>query len=218
MNTDFYAFEDYSQEIDYKNHKWKDCTNTVMICEDSLRRTLEIIQNRSFAILTAYRAKFNKEENILRNRKLRAFLNQNRMGVHQLVGHYREDQRDGTFKDSIERSYLVEKPDDMTDKDFCDIVIGCLTIDGETQDTALIRFESKGNDIYLVDINGKLMKIGSKLNFNKDAIKLSNAYSQHVKKMDVPFMFDGEEVPQSNMGKMLYEKEGYVFSSVLKKR
>ena len=213
MKKSFSVFEDYSNDIDFSARKWKNCTNTLLICEDSLRRTLEAIRNSSFAIVTAYRANFTKEQNILRNRKLRAFLNQNRIGVHQLVGHWREKQNDGSIVDVIERSYLIEKPDDMTDKDFCLVVIGCLTIDGEVQDSAIIRFSEKDDkNIYLIDANENLTKIGTKVNFDKDAVKLAKAYSQHVKKMDMPFVFDGEEVPQSNFGKMLYEKEGYVFS------
>lgn len=211
--------EDYGNaiELKYQNktkvHKWLNCSNNLLIQEDSLQRTLKIIQDESFAIFTAYRKEFSKEQNILRNRKLRAFLNQNRMGVHQLVGHWDEKQKDGLIANVVERSYLVEKPDDMTDKDFCDIVIGCLTIDGSTQDGAIVKFKSKGNDIYYLDaVNSSLTKIGSKLNFNKDAIKLASAYSQHVKKMNMPFVFDGEEVPQTINGMKMYRENGYKFS------
>ena len=74
-------FEDYSNNILPVN---------CIISEDSLSRTLSIIQDKDFAILTAYRANFTKSENILRNRKLRAILNELHMGVHQLVGHWQE--------------------------------------------------------------------------------------------------------------------------------
>lgn len=113
------------------------------LCEDSLTRTLKAIENSSFAIFTAYRKKFTRKENILRNRKLRAILNGYRLGVHQLVGHYSEMQDNGKAEQVTERSYLVEKPEHMSDLDFCDTVVKCLTIDGETQDCALCRFKSK---------------------------------------------------------------------------
>ena len=213
--------EDFSDSIveskHHKNivcHKWLNCSNTLLIQEDSLQRTLKIIQNESFAIFTAYRKEFSKEDNIIRNRKLRAFLNQNRMGVHQLVGHWDERQQDGSIISVVERSYLVEKPDDMTDKDFHDIVLGCLTIDGITQDGAIIRFkDSNINNIYYLNAaNDTLSVIGSKINFSTNAIKLSNAYSQHVKKMNMPFVFDGEEVPQTILGEQMYSKFGYCHS------
>lgn len=213
--------EDFSDSIieskHYKNitcYKWLNCSNTLLIQEDSLQRTLKIIQNESFAIFTAYRKDFSKEDNIIRNRKLRAFLNQNRMGVHQLVGHWTERQQDGSTINVIERSYLVEKPDDMTDKDFHDIVLGCLTIDGITQDGAIIRFkDSDINNIYYLNAaNDTLTVIGSKINFSANTIKLSNAYSQHVKKMNMPFVFDGEEVPQTILGEQMYSKFGYYHS------
>jgi len=213
--------EDFSDSIvESKHHKniacykWLNCSNTLLIQEDSLQRTLKIIQNESFAIFTAYRKEFSKEDNIKRNRKLRAFLNQNRMGVHQLVGHWDERQKDGSTINVVERSYLVEKPDDMSDKDFHDIILGCLTIDGITQDGAIIRFkDSNINNIYYLNAaNDTLTVIGSKINFSANAIKLSNAYSQHVKKINMPFVFDGEEIPQTILGEQMYSKFGYCHS------
>lgn len=231
---DMFQFEDYGT-VDFavseddgslKCFKWRGCTNTALIREDSLQRTLTVIRQSSFAILTAYRKErlvhgkavpFTKQENIERNRKLRAFLNQNRMGVHQLVGHWQEAKSGVSWRpglkanevnDTIERSYLVEKPDDMTDEDFCSTIVGCLTIDGETQDAALIKFESKPGHYYLLTPQSKLMAIGTKLTVGK----ISQAYSQHVKKMDVPFAFEGEEVPDTNFGKQLYRKLGFAYT------
>lgn len=211
--------EDYSDSIVKKNHsktamyEWCNCKNNCLIQEDSLQRTLKIIQNEGFAVFSAYRKEFSKEQNILRNRKLRAFLNQNRMGVHQLVWHWNEKQPDGSIKPVVERSYLVEQPDDMTDKDFLDVVADCLIIDGTTQDGAIVRFRDKNSkNIYFYDVKSDALTcIGSKVNFNKDAIKLSNAYSQHVKKMNMPFVFDGEETPQTILGMRMYTENGYKF-------
>ena len=210
------TFEDFSNKISkskfskmIQNYRiWESCSNTLLISEDSLQRTLTVIQNSSFAILTAYQNIFTKKQNILRNRKLRAFLNQNRMGVHQLVGHYPEVQPDGLTVDVVERSYLVEKPDDISDRDFSDIVVGCLTIDGVTQNCALIKFESKPNAFYLIDGNSNITLIGTKLTLGK----LGKLYSQHVKKLNVPFKFEGEEIPSSCFGRLGYSKNGYAWS------
>lgn len=215
----FSHFEDYGESVEHAEHckkikawKWVGSENTVLIQEDSLQRTLKFIENSSFVILTAYRKEFTKEENIRRNRKLRAVFNAQKMGVHQLVGHWSEEQKDGSFIPAAERSYLVVKPDGMSDKEFGDLVFKRFTIDGETQDGAIAKFASKGDNIYFLKKTGTLVKIGSKVNFSNAAVKLADAYSQHVKKTNVPFVFDGEEVPQTGIGTMLYKDEGFLYS------
>ena len=96
-DDDIFKHEDYSDALVYKDGKvvaWKDCINDAVISESSLSRTRSIIQNSSFAILTAYRnmdksgVKLSKRQNILKNKKLRVILNDMHMEVHQLVGHY----------------------------------------------------------------------------------------------------------------------------------
>lgn len=67
--------EDYSgqlTEVEAGCRKWAASENTVLISEDSLNRTLQQMQDKTFAILTAYRAKYSKRDNIVRNRSLRA--------------------------------------------------------------------------------------------------------------------------------------------------
>lgn len=100
----------------------------------------------------------------------------------------------------------------MSDKEFGDLIFKCLTIDSETQDGAIAKFVSKGNDVYFLKKTGTLTKIGSKVNFSNAAVKLADAYSQHVKKVNTPFVFDGEEVPQTIIGNMMYENEGFLYS------
>lgn len=180
------------------------------ICEDSLTRTLKAIENSSFAIFTAYRKKFTRKENILRNRKLRAILNGYKLGVHQLVGHYSEMQDDGNTEQVTERSYLVEKPDRMSDSDFCDIVVKCLTIDGEIQDCALCKFKSKPDKGFALVYPDYMIKtIGHKLKIGE----IGKLYSQHVKKLDMPFKFEGEFAPEGSIASCVgYKSRGYTWS------
>lgn len=209
-------------------YRYIDCENNNIISEDSLSRTLSQIQNKVFAILTAYRQRdkdgkaISKEQNIFRNRKLRAILNKHKLGPHQLVGHWHEapagvDYKDANEKDlidSIERSYLVVKPDQMSLKDFIVIINDCLTIDDETQDSAIINCEGTNdttNKGYYLLIPNKyfndieFMKIGEKLTLNK----ISQAYSQHVKKVNIPFVFEGIEIPNGNSGAICFKEFGY---------
>lgn len=215
----FSHFEDYGESVEHAEHykkikawKWVGSKNTVLIQEDSLQRTLKFIENSSFAILAAYRKESSKEENIKRNRKLRAIFNAKKMGVHQLVGHWSEEQKDESFLPSAERSYLVVKPAGMSDKEFKDLIFKCLTIDGETRDGAVAKFISKGDDIYFLKKTGALTKAVGKVNFSNAAVKLADAYSQHVKKSNTPFVFDGEEVPQTIIGNVIYKNEGFLHS------
>lgn len=69
IENDIKPFEDYSGKIELvksktipgKCFKYSDCTNNCIISEDSLSRTLSVIKDKDFAILTAYRAKFDKK-------------------------------------------------------------------------------------------------------------------------------------------------------------
>jgi len=222
MNNDIYQYEDFSDSLVYKDGKavaWKDCSNHAIISESSLSRTLEIIRTSSFAILTAYRntdkngVKFTKKQNILRNRKLRVILNNMFMRVHQLVGHYKEISHI-THKpvDVVERSYLVKKKNGMTDKQFAELIQKCLTIDGETQDGALMSLKSKDNCFYFMTSAMKFKKVGDKVSLGK----LGEIYSQHVRKLNVPFVFEGEECPNGGMaGAMLYKSLGYAYGGNL---
>ena len=76
------------ETISGKVFRFENCKNNNHISEDSLTRTLSVINNKTFAIISAYRQDFKKEENIIRNRKLRGILNSKQMGVHILVGHW----------------------------------------------------------------------------------------------------------------------------------
>lgn len=208
-------FEDYSSSLKSKKSKsfdcvvkeFKDCDNNNIILEGSFNRLMSLMNNKDFAIISAYRHEFSKEENIIRNRKLRTILNNNKMGVHQLVGHWREapngveykDAKPEELTDTIERSYFISKPDDMDRKEFKRIVLDCLTIDGETQDCGIIH--ANGGGYYCVYPNGNLDKVGDSLSVGK----IAQAYSQYVNRLDIPFVFDGVESPSSNSGMKMFE-------------
>lgn len=208
IKTEYLFFEDYSNKICKVPDGYRysdDCANTCLISEDSLYRTINIMKNDEFAILTAYRSNHSKEENIKRNRILRSKLNERKMGVHQLIGHWQEapdgydymDCPDNLKTDTIERSYLVKKPADMSSEEFKEFILSLLTIDGETQDGAIL----KTNDgIYFIDNHGSMFKISDTFELGK----VAQAYSQHIKNQNIPFVFEGIEVPQTNLGKQIF--------------
>ena len=208
-------FEDYSSSLKSKKSKsfdcavkeFKDCRNNNLILEGSFNRLMSLMADKDFAIISAYRHEFSKEENIMRNRHLRGILNAKKMGVHQLVGHWLEAPSGVAYKDAkpeeltdiIERSYFIAKPDGMDYKEFKKIILDCLTIDGETQDCGLIHLH--GGGYYCVYPNGSVDKIGDNLTIGK----IAQAYSQYVKRLDLPFVFEGVERPSSNSGMKMFE-------------
>jgi len=175
------------------------------LSEAGLSRLLNKIKD-DFVIITAFRYGFDKKDNIKRNRKLRGEFNSKKMGVYQLIGHWKEcqdvsinynDCPKNQLVDVIERSYLVVKPKEMIQEDFQNIII--ILLNKFDQDAAIISF----NDvIYEISKFGKFTKIGLGVTLNK----ISRAYSQFVKKQNIPFVFECE-VPGSNGGRMVMERE-----------
>ena len=165
-----------------------DSANNNLISEAGLSRMLsQVKSDQDFAILTAYRGNYTKEQNIARNRDLRSELNRKRMGPYQLVGHWQECQ-DSSYdynncpknllKDVIERSYMVVKPKEMEVEEFQKFIISMLQ--KFEQDGAVYR---SGNDINILEKSGNTFKIGSGMSLGK----IAQGYSQHVKKTNVPF-------------------------------
>jgi hypothetical protein len=208
-NSELYSLDYYGNTIKESNgvKMYEDeCPNRCVISESSLSRALNQMKNKSFVIMSANRAKFDKNENIKRNRKLRAIFDKLKMGVHPLIGHWQECQlkTDGEpvpydkcpkneLKDVVERSYLVIKPENMSQDEFEKIVQDAMTIDGETQDGALIKDSDGKYKIMMKD--GERFDIGDNLKLNK----IAQAYSQHIKKQNVPFVFEGLEVPNGTI-------------------
>ena len=183
--------------------------NNNMLTEAGLSRVIQKIsqEKNDFAIITAYRDQYSKKQNIQRNRELRSQFNKRRMGVYQLVGHWREcsledvDYEDcpaDKLVDVVERSYLVTRPGTMTVEEFKSL-IQRLTGDFD-QDASLVSIDGT---IYILESTGKMTKIGSQVSLNK----INQAYSQHVKKMNVPFVFEAE-VPTTNGGRQLFKVNG----------
>lgn len=186
--------------------------NNNLLTEAGLSRVLQKMkqEDNDFAVISAYRTIYDKKENIKRNRKLRGEFNQRKMGVYQLIGHWRECQLDGVdyedcpedqLVDSIERSYLVVRPSNMDQGNFKDLIHDMTK--RFDQDASVITLD---NTIYIIEPTGKMSEIGDKITLNK----ISQAYSQHVKKQNMPFVFEAE-VPSTNNGKRLFEMNNILY-------
>ena len=192
-----------------------DSENNNAITEAGLSRIIQKVKvdQEDFIIITAYRGEFDKKENIARNRDLRHWFNRQEMGVYQLVGHWRECSIENVpydqcpadkLVDVVERSYLAVRPDTMSAKEFFG---KCKFLTKKwKQDGSVIRIQELfGNEIQILENSGGTFGIGSGISLGK----ISQAYSQHVKKLNTPFVFEGVEVPATNMGKQIAEKYNF---------
>lgn len=74
------------------------------IQDTSLARLINLLNNKTCAIITAYREtdpngnKLSKQENIQRNQYLRVHLTENRIAVYSLVGHWQETLYDTSYE------------------------------------------------------------------------------------------------------------------------
>tara|TARA_Y100001938_G_C8066944_1_gene420796 strand:+ start:645 stop:1319 length:675 start_codon:yes stop_codon:yes gene_type:complete len=208
------GFNEYSSQPSHLDDWGPDSQNKNLISEAGLSRLLRKFEGgEDFAILTAYRGNLTKKKNIQRNRQLRGELNKRKMGVYQLVGHWQECELTDVdydkcpkdkLKDVIERSYMTVKPKDMSSEDFEKLIVEL--IKRFDQDGAVLK---QGN-YKIIEKNGNKFDIGSKLSLGK----ISQGYSQHVKKMNVPFTFEGVEVPGTIIGRRVMTKHGIRFPIV----
>ena len=165
-------------------------------CESSLARMLST-PSIPWVIIIAYRklnadgSEKTKEENINRNLELRSKLNSIKIGVHQLVGHWREcknketpyqDCPESDKVDVVERSYFVPMPKEMNVDKFKEIL---LSLGNKYQQDEIIFSDDK--DINLLFTKGGQVSLGKNMNLNQ----IGQSYSQHILIQNVPFVFEG---------------------------
>jgi len=205
-----------------------DTGNNNLISESSLHRLLDSYKNDTFAIMSAYRTflddgitKTSKNEKIQKNRDLRATFNEKKMGVYQLVGHWKEcsltvpyDECPENKKiDVIERSYFIPntKYSGMDDLEFYDFILN-LGVKFK-QDAVVIGFKDdvvKPKGIYLVDSKTKnVYNYWTKLSLDK----IGRGYSEYFlgKNRSKTFIFEGIEIPNSNSGKVAMDYLGILY-------
>lgn len=167
----------------------------VNLNESSLSRLMSRFDSGSFfAILTAYRYSMTPAQNRQRNKELNQVLNSLKMGVHNLIGYWRECQDSSVeYKDcpedkkvtTVEKSFFVTKPPEMDLEVFTSTIIKLLK--KYDQDGAV--FGTKG-DVKILQKDGTSFQIGTTLAVGK----ISQGYSKHVKKKDIPFIFESYDM------------------------
>ena len=200
----------------------RDSANVNLITEAGLSRLLQRVddEKNDFVMITAYRAEYTKSENVKRNRIMRGEWNKVKLGPYQLVGHWRECSIEGTpydqcpedkLVDAIERSYLVVRTDEVSAEKFWELA-NKLAKDNK-QDAIVVRVEEyTGDETWVI---GGAYSPDSPVIFERykkvSLGKIAQGWSQHVKKMDVPFTFEGVEIPGSNSGRMIFSRLGLLY-------
>ena len=59
----------------------------------------------------------------------------------------------------------------------------------------------------IIEKNGNSFSVGTSTTLGK----IAQAYSQHVKKLQVPFVFEGVEIPATNIGKQIAAKKNFIY-------
>jgi len=192
------SFGDWSYEkSEYDN---------ITYCKSSLTGMLST-PSTPWVIITSYRklnadgSERKKEENINYNLELRSKFNSMKMGVYQLIGHWKEcKDKDISYQDCpesdkvdvVERSYFVPMPKEMDVDEFKEKL---LSVGNEYQQDAIVF--SDGKDISLLFRNGIQSLLGKNINLNQ----IGQAYSQHILKQNVPFVFEGFMQYHGNMAR-----------------
>ena len=207
--------------VDYKQEVRDEYLTKADVCfgqisEASLSRLWQQSQNNDFGIITAYRGNETKESNVLRNRELRNSLNQKRLGVYPLVGHWQECEDPSIpydecppekLKDVIERSYFVPRNKNISPDDFKNLLFELAK--KYQQDAIILKIDYLGLfGVYESKTGNELVKFEKNVRFNK----VQQAYSQYVKKLNVPFIFEGIEFPECiGLAKEVYRKMGFLW-------
>lgn len=147
-------FEDYSNELIPRKsrslgtyYQYVGCTNHNLISEVSLHKMLDLLKGQDYVILSANLQLSAVHENILRNRILRAEVNDWNMGVYQLIGHWTEApdglshseaERKGVLRHAIEKIYAIPCVD-MSHEDFIKFLTSLNVIAGVSQPACIIH-------------------------------------------------------------------------------
>jgi hypothetical protein len=181
-----------------------------------------------FAVLTAFRMKYDLKENRARNLNLLKALNWLGLGPHLLTGHwvevkdthevgagdkepvvrdkatgavvpYADAQKQGIATPTIEESFFVPRPKDWDKVVFEKHILE--VIREYEQDSAVLAIDGV---ISLLYQNGSKHVIGSGTGWGK----VAQAYSQLRRRPDVPFVFEGTKEPGSNSAKAVFHVLG----------
>ena len=161
------------------------------------------------AFLTAFCLEIPLEENRRRNKELQAKIKARGLFAYHVIGHWQASQ-DSTVAykgcpenappDTIEEVFMLIKRTNVSRVDFQAHILSFVKEYG--QECALV----KQDEFYYLHFRDGTQE----RNDDRSRFSIAQAYSQHVKKLDIPFVFEGLLVPGSISGYRVAKNEGIV--------
>ncbi len=165
--------------------------NTEILKEASFSRLLQHMEG-DFCIITAFRGENSLKKNRELNDNLMQSIKAIKCGAYKILGHWQETRNGQDWKeatpdelvDTVEESFMVPRNKDIPAKDFVKLMFE-LCKKYKQDGIVLVCKEEGYNGVYSKN-KEEYVKFGSGLNLNK----VSQAYSQWVKRKKTPFMFE----------------------------
>jgi hypothetical protein len=140
------------------------------VTEASFARTIDQMKNKDFALLTAFRPNFSKDQNRKRNNELLSTLRPHGIGGTALTGHWLDAE---TKDEVVEESFLFVKPEKLEVEAFKKIILDMVI--KYDQDAALLGLQGSG--VYVFEKSGEMIRISDK-NTKIDSGVIEKGYSK----------------------------------------
>lgn len=189
-------------------------TDNFVISEAGLAKVLtRESEYADMAFITAFRLEIPLAENRRRNKELQAKIKALGLVACHLIGHWQacqdstvayKDCPENAPHDSIEEVFMLIKRTDVSRADFQAHVLSFVKEYG--QECALV----KQDEFYYLHFRDGTQE----RNDDRSRFGIAQAYSQHVKKLNVPFVFEGLLVPGCISGYRIASSKG-IASTIL---
>lgn len=175
--------------------------------EAGLSRVVSHSKKRPFAVITAFRDRFNLKTNRSRNRNLLSVLQRDKMAPILLNGHWAEapegvayaDAKPEDLVDVREESFFVPMPDEMEFPAFEKAMTTAMN--GFQQDAVVLG--TPGDGAWLKFRGGSVEKLG-----NLTVGKIAQAYSEMRNNSKTTFVFEGTSRPSGMASSMGFRSLG----------
>lgn len=219
-------FESYSNELIVRFKKRKGsfaeyigCSNRNHISAAAYHKMLKTLKEKDYAILSANLHLDSMQENIYRNRILRASVNNCNMGVYQLIGHWtiapegtihEEAEAKKQLKHAIEKIYAIPCVG-MTRDAFIKVLTSLNVIAGQSQ-TACILHTAEGFFNLAVDApNTEKGYCVPETVGNDEHEEIVQSYARVIAEQrgvttDYKFKIEGMEVPANIQNRLQFRR------------
>lgn len=166
----------------------KDSNNGCLISEASLKEMLTYLSNVTFSIISPFVPEDNVSNNLERLASFRGLVQDASIPLYHIVGQWLGE---GSDTDSVDKGYILIKPDHLTKESFFEFLLKA------TEDFGLDTFIFKmpGEDLLCVGREGEVIQ---KYSGNLSLDRLAKAYAYRLPN-GKRFAFIGAEIPNGSI-------------------